>query len=157
MSSSDWELAFIWYSTKVYLNLTWPPDHHLTFPWPLRNLNCQLTAQKKLSGGRWAVGSLVLMLHFTYDIWRFNVFNTFLFAEYIWYSVFCLQQHWPEAVWEHPQLPSWSCLLVSGPCGGPPPAPQPGPWGTGSLLSWSCSPAVTWFSVVTNYLNFCIQ
>ena len=31
MSSSDWDLMF----TDVYLNLTWPPDHHLTFPWLL--------------------------------------------------------------------------------------------------------------------------
>ena len=34
MSSSDWDLTFTWHSTDIHLNLTWPPVHHLTFPWP---------------------------------------------------------------------------------------------------------------------------
>ena len=24
-------------STDIYMSLTWPPDHHLTFPWPLQD------------------------------------------------------------------------------------------------------------------------
>ena len=39
MSSSDWDLTFTWHSTDIHLNLTWPPDHHLTFPWPLQDPN----------------------------------------------------------------------------------------------------------------------
>ena len=33
----DIHLTFHWHSTDIHLNLTWPPDHHLTFPWPLQD------------------------------------------------------------------------------------------------------------------------
>ena len=35
-------------SPGVHLTFTLPSDHHLTFPWPLPNLNSQFTAKKKV-------------------------------------------------------------------------------------------------------------
>ena len=45
MSSSDWDLTswlspgIPWRSPDIHLTLTWPTDHHLTFPRPLPNIN----------------------------------------------------------------------------------------------------------------------
>ena len=60
LTSPELHLAF----PDVHLTFTWPSDHLLTFPWPLPNLNYQISVfnpLQTLSQG------LVLTLRFTFD------------------------------------------------------------------------------------------
>ena len=41
-STTQDHLAFTWYSPDVHMSFTWWPDHHLTNPWTLCKLKCQV-------------------------------------------------------------------------------------------------------------------